>query len=218
MKFDFDNLTQPLSEEDWTELASILNDDAWPDETLDLEGLDGLIAAGVCGPRHTNLTALLPLAFGLAEMPDFDSQDKLIRFLDLTGRRWNEYAQSLMMPPEEMSADNFTVPYLCEIDADDLATATAWTPPPRPGPEHWRPGDWMGRAWAEGFLRTVSADESWLDLLAQDEIYGQLFSPLLFLDLGFNPDHPRIPFEPLEWMGMATANLNRFAVLFRHLD
>ncbi len=218
METDFENLTQPLSEQDWTELANILEADSWPEETLDLEGLDGLIAAGVCGPRRRGPVDVLPLAFGAAEFPEFASPDEFLRFLELAGRRWNEYARSLMVPADEMSEKNFTDPYLFEIDADQLATAKAWMPPKHAGLDHWRPGDWMGRAWAEGFLRVVSTDDEWADMLARDEIHGMLVSPLLFLELGFNPDNPRMPFEPTEWMGEAIANLYRLTALFRHID
>ena len=218
MEVDFEKLTQPLSEQDWAELASILNADSWPDETLDLEGLDGLLAAGACGPRRTNPIDVLPLAFGTAEFPEFASPDKLLRFLELAVRRWNEYARSLLVLPDEMSEETFTDPYLFEIDTDDLATAMAWAPPKRAGLDHWRPGDWMGRAWAVGFLRVVSTDDAWANMLARDENHGRLVAPLLFLELGFNPDNPRMPFEPTEWMGEAIANLYRLVALFRHID
>lgn len=218
MRIDGDAPIQPLTDAEWGELAEILADERWPETTLDLEGLDGVIAAGACGPRQLLPMQVLPLIFGRIDMPEFENAERFSRFLELASRRWNEYAHALDMDPDKMGVDDLIEPFCYEGDSEQLALANAWKAPKKVTEETFRPGDWMGREWASGFVSVVHQyPDAWWEITAMDEGLSQLFSPFLMLELGFNPDQPKAPFTPDEWLTVACVHLYHFANMYRTL-
>jgi uncharacterized protein len=219
LKLETEELTAPLSEADWEELNELLWDKRWPETKLDAEGVDGVISAGVCGPRSIQPLQVLPLIFGQREMPEFESQEALNRFLQLTMRRWNEYASALNADPEILTPENLITPFCYESDPEQMAIATAWKVPAKPEETAFRPGEWVAREWSYGFMSVVREHrDAWWEIASLDADYVKLLSPMVLLELGFNPDHPRAQFEPDSWLAQAVAHLYHLSTLYRELD
>ena len=209
----------PLAEADWQKLEELLEDECWPETMLNAEAIDGVIAASLCGPRGVKSSEVIPLIFGLTEMPDISLDDKYQRLLQLFFRRWNEYSVALMIDIDNVTEENFIQPFYYDDDPEQWAIAKAWKPPPEAGKDDWRPGDWAGRAWATGFMSAVSARrEAWLEIATLDENCIQLLSPILLLELGFNREHPTLKFSPHKLMPAIIANLYHLSHFYRMLD
>ena len=63
-----DKLNQPLSDADWERLAEILEQ---TNASVDIEAMDGLLAAFACGPRELMPSDVLPLAYDDEVLPEF---------------------------------------------------------------------------------------------------------------------------------------------------
>jgi len=92
MNSDPSDLRKTLDETDWDRLDAILA--SFGDRAeVDLEGLDGLIAAFACGPRSLMPSHMLPLAFKEDEIPEFTREADAQEFFSLAFRRGNEYSR-----------------------------------------------------------------------------------------------------------------------------
>ena len=215
MKFDQEDLEKPLHDADWDRLEAILTSLGDRAE-LDLEGLDGLIAANACGPRDMRPFQVLATAFEDGELPEFASQDDLRDFISLSLRRTNEYVRLFGLEKGQITEENVVVPTLVELGEQDIAMAREWTPDAAAaGSGTRRPGRWPGQAWARGFMRAHWAyPDSWSSLDESED--GPLtLAPLMLLDVGYNPDHPEQPFDPETWIAMLPLMLREIDGFYR---
>jgi uncharacterized protein len=161
----------PLTDAEYNHLSSVLNRFC-DDHAMNLEELDGFLAALICGPAHVHPSDYLPEIWGgaMADEEVFSSQQELKDFLDLLMRHWNVVADTLQ------SGDVF-LPLLLE---DDHGTAHA-------------------NDWARGFMRGMDLRrEDWSELL-DDEAHGGWLVPILALAHEHDPDPSMRPYqEPVD--------------------
>ncbi len=162
---------RPLTETEYDRLSSVLS--RFRDEhAMNLEELDGFLAALICGSAPVHPSEYLREIWG-GEMPDeeaFLSQQQLKDFLDLIMRHRASVADTLQ------SGDVF-LPVLLE---DDHGIAHA-------------------NDWAQGFMRGMDLRrEDWADLL-DDEDHGGWLVPIFALAHEHDPDPTMRPYpEPMD--------------------
>jgi len=130
-------------------------------KAMNLEELDGFLAALIAGPEMVRPSEYYSQVFGgpMDETCEFDSLDQANDILGLISRNWNIIAGTLY-------ADE---PYLPMMFENDEGVAT-------------------GNDWARGFMRGVEMRrEAWVDLIASDE-YGGSILPMLMLYHEHDPD------------------------------
>jgi len=137
-------------------------------QPMNLEQLDGFLAALICGPEIVRPSEYLPVIYGsdMVLEDSFGSQSVLQDFLSLIMRHWNVIADTLH------SGDVF-LPLLLE---DDRGVTTA-------------------NDWATGFLRGMEFHkEQWAALLA-DEEHGGWLLPIFVLAHEHDPDPEVRPYK-----------------------
>ncbi|MBL8513379.1 MAG: UPF0149 family protein [Betaproteobacteria bacterium] len=213
------DMMTPLTDADWDALDNILASPPINGNVLSLEAMDGLIAAGVCGPRGISTMEVIELMFEDEGFPEFEDPEAFERFLSLVMRRWNEYARMLAVPGDQLKEEDWVEPYIYTADPEDVAEAKAWKVPARIRDDSMRPGDWDGRGWASGFMLCVqSFREEWFALGEVDPECMTLLGPALMMEAGFNPENPRAKFEPEKWFGEVLGVMPAFAGMYRALD
>lgn len=215
MELSKKDLDRPLNDAHWDRLAAILDSPDMRAE-LDLEGLDGLIAANACGPRDTPPMQVFAAAFEGGEFPDFASAKDGGDFVSLALRRMNEYVRFCGLERGQLTVENILVPTLLEVSEDAVATALEWTPDAAAASEGVRrPGRWQGQAWARGFMRAhLAYPESWIPFDRSED--GPLrLAPLMLLDVGYNPDHPEQKLDTETWITMLPLMVRDIDAFFR---
>jgi len=162
---------EPLTDEECDRLSSALErfGDKRP---MNLEQLDGFLAALVCGPEIVLPSEYLPQIWG----DDLVSGDRLITrpifqdFLSLIFRHWNVIADTL-------HSDDVYLPLLLEDEN----------------------GTFHANDWASGFLRGMDLRrDQWADLLG-DEQHGGWLVPIFALAHENDPDPTMRPYsEPID--------------------
>lgn len=209
----------PLTDADWEALDNILASPPINGNVLSLEAIDGLIAAAVCGPSGVSTMEIIELMFEDRSVPEFENREAFEKLLSLVMRRWNEYAQMLKLPGDQLKDEDWVQPFLYNADPKDVAEAKAWKVPAKITGETIRPGDWDGRSWASGFMLCVEAFHAeWFALGDVDPECMSLLGPALMTELGFNPENPRAKFDPEKCLADALGLLPTFAALYRELD
>ena len=96
------DLSQPLSDEEFDELADFLVSDSTPDDSMDISMLDGFLTAVVIGPNLIPPSRWLPLVWGeTAEQPmNWASARQAERMTGLVMRHMNDIAWLLKEDPE----------------------------------------------------------------------------------------------------------------------
>lgn len=132
------------------------------EHAMNLEELDGFIAALICGPSTIPPSEFLPEIWGGGEMADaesFASEADGPRFVQAVIQHWNFVAETLQ-------SGDFYLPLLLE---DNKGVAQA-------------------NDWAHGFMRGMNLrQEDWLDLVNDEENGGSLV-PILALAHEHHPD------------------------------
>jgi len=151
---------QSLTEAELSELEGYLGSEALPEACMDLEMLDGFLAAVVVGPDPIAPSEWLPLALGFLdegdEEPEFRDEREGERIQQLVMRYYNSVAIVLGEVPESYA------PLFYEGDDD-----------PEEVP--------VGMLWAEGFLAGVAMrQDEWQPLVDDDEA-SELTMPILAL-------------------------------------
>lgn len=155
----------PLSEQDYQRLETILQRFA-AQGAMNLEQLDGFLAALLAGPESLPPQDCLPLILGEAFDDDdaFHNPKELERFARLVSGHWHDIAHALQH-------DNFA-PWLT-ADAD---------------------GEVHGHDWAEGFYQGMQLmAEDW-QLLFDDAEHAPALAPILALAFERHPDPEMRPF------------------------
>ncbi len=156
---------QALTEGELSELEGYLGSEALPEACMDLEMLDGFLAAVVVGPEPIAPSEWLPLALGFLdegdEEPEFRDEREGERILQLIMRYYNSIAIVLQEVPESYAPLFYEVPEeLDEDDEDDVP---------------------VGMLWAEGFLAGVAMRQDDWQPLVDDEEATELTMPILAL-------------------------------------
>ncbi|MEW6415231.1 MAG: UPF0149 family protein [Pseudomonadota bacterium] len=148
--------SQPLSDDELADYDDLLHDIGERiDRPLSVEILDGFSAALIVSPRMIMPSEYFPVLFGDSEAATFEGESEMQRFMDYFFRRWNEIAQALSAPVENLADPRALAPLILDWDAvlADLpqAEATALRAEGVPG---------YGELWASGVLEAV---EHWED-------------------------------------------------------
>ena len=158
---------QPLTDAEFERLSGVLGrfDNKHP---MNLEQLDGFLAALICGPEIVRPSEYLPVICGndMALEDSFGAHSVLQDFLSLIMRHWNVIADTLH------SGDIF-LPLLLE-DENGISLANDW---------------------ATGFRRGMEFHkEQWAALLS-DEQHGGLLVPIFALAHEHDPDPDMRPYK-----------------------
>jgi uncharacterized protein len=159
--------SQPLTDAEFERLSGVLGrfDNKHP---MNLEHLDGFLAALICGPEIVRPSEYLPVICGddMVLEDSFNAQSVLQDFLSLIMRHWNVIADTLH------SGDVF-LPLLLE-DEGGISRANDW---------------------AKGFLRGMELRKTdWAALLA-DEKHGGWLVPIFALAHEHDPDPEMRPYK-----------------------
>lgn len=197
----------PLSSAEITAFAELL--DSIGDQTgfpLELEALDGFIAALHCSPREITPAEYLPVLLGEDYQDAFTSTPQFAEFIDYFNRRWHDVAACLAHPVEDLSDPAVLMPMLNDWEAT-LAEMTA----EEQSEVNALDIAYYGMAWAEGFIWVV---EYWEDEWtlpaghALEDTLDELLDPFYILTV---PDveqseHER-RYTRQEWVGEALGNI-----------
>jgi uncharacterized protein len=158
---------QPLTDEECDRLSAVL--ERFGDQhSMNLEELDGFLAALVCGPESVLPSEYLPKILGdnLVLENSTTAQPLLADFLSLIIRHWNVIADTL-------HSDDVYLPLLVE-DEKGISPANDW---------------------ASGFLRGMDLRRGeWADLLG-DEQRGGWLVPIFALAHEHDPDPTMRPYD-----------------------
>ena len=152
--------SQPLTDAELERLTAVLT--RFGDKhAMNLEQLDGFLAALICSPELVPPSEYLPVIWGgdIVLEDEFSAQPTLKDFLSLVMRHWNAIVDTLQ-------SGEVYLPLLLE-DEDGITHANDW---------------------ANGFLRGMDLrKEHWADLLDDDD-QGGLLVPIFALAHENNPD------------------------------
>jgi uncharacterized protein len=163
----------PLTDADLDVMADILAAEWTPEQTMDLEEIDGLLAGMLCGPRLMMPSAILPAIFGDKD-PVWPDMETAQRFIGLLMRRWNEIAGALAAPVERLDDPRAYVPLLIEWDEAAKSAQEALAS----GEIDRLPQ--YGELWAHGFMQAVRmTQDDWGDLPPDDDEGAQLVEEAL---------------------------------------
>jgi len=161
--------TQPLTDAEFDRLAEVLQ--RCGKHAMNIEMLDGFLAALICGPETVLPSEYLPKIWGgdQTNEPAFDSQSVVRESLLLIMRHWNAICH-------DVQSDGEFLPVLLN-DESGVAPANDW---------------------ANGFLRGVDMRrDSWLTLIEDDD-HGGVMIPIMALAYEHHPDPEMRPYkEPM---------------------
>jgi uncharacterized protein len=159
--------SQPLTDAELERLSGVLGrfDNKHP---MNLEQLDGFLAALICGPEIVRPSEYLPVICGndMVLEDSFGTQSVLQDFLSLIMRHWNVIADALH------SGDVF-LPLLLE-DENGISHANDW---------------------AKGFLRGMELRRTDWAVLLDDEKHGGCLVPIFALAHENDPDPEMRPYK-----------------------
>ena len=156
----------PLPDEHCDRLQALL-DRSGSGSAMNVERLDGFLAALVAGPELVMPSEYLPVVYGreLGGDAGFETEDELREFMSLLMQHWNAIADTLR-------AGDVYLPVLCE-DENGIAD---------------------GKEWAQGFMQGVNLRRaSWSDLITNEKEGGSV----LAIALRAGEVDPAWPHEPL---------------------
>ena len=166
---DSDFSPEPLTDAELDRLSEVLQ--RFGDErSMNLEQLDGFIAALICGPEFVLPSEYLPEIWGrdLVRQDGFVAEE-LQEFLSLILRHWNVVADTLF-------SGEVYLPLLL-VDENGVSRANDW---------------------AKGFVRGMQVRPGEWSLLVDDEDHGGSLVPIFALAHEHDPDPSMRPFkEPI---------------------
>ncbi len=161
--------SRPLSDDElaaYDDLLQAVSEEA--DLPLSVELLDGFSAALIVAPRLVMPNEYFPVLFGESEPSVFEDEDELRLFMDCFSRRWNEIAEGLKAPVENLADPRAYTPLILDWEAilEDLPAADV-----APLEAHDVPA--YAQQWAAGFLLAVEHwEDDWaLPENSKDEAY-----------------------------------------------
>jgi uncharacterized protein len=185
------SVDQPLSDEELDQLSDFLKETG--SSALNLEAVDGLFCALICGPEAVPPSEYLPEILG--EDFVFDNQEDVSRIMGLLMRHWNTIACTLH---GTLTAPDVYMPILF-VDDDGVT---------------------RGNDWAQGFMRgTLMRSVFWHELMESDE-HGGLLLPMMLLSHERDPDPtmrpPPVPSEKRE--DILLEMIASLTKLYRHFE
>jgi uncharacterized protein len=185
------SVKQSLSDEELDQLSDLLK--TLGPSALNLEAVDGLFCALICGPEVVLPSEYLPRIWG--EDAVFDKQEDVDRIMGLLIRHWNMIARTLQ---GTLKARDVYMPVL--FVGDDGVT--------------------RGNDWAQGFMRgTLIRPMFWQELMASEEHIGLLL-PILLLSHELDPD-PTMrpsPVPPEKREDIIIEMIANLTKLYRHFE
>ena len=158
-----------LSNEELDQLDNYLMSEATPEETMDLEMLDGFLVALAIGPDSTPVEQWLPEVFG-GHLPD--NFDPAIR--DLIVRQSEYVANNFAAPAREKQAEDEPLYFPLVLQEDT-------------GDDKWM--DTLGQYWAGGFRAGLMLrEDEWVEAMDEDEEMSDLVCDIMTLELGRHPE------------------------------
>jgi uncharacterized protein len=180
---------RPLSEEELDQLSDFLT--KMGPSALNLEAVDGLFCALICGTEMVLPSEYLPQIWG--EEFVFDSQSDVDRVIGLLMRHWNTIAGTLR---RTLKAHDVYMPIL--FVGDDGVT--------------------RGNDWAQGFMRGVLIrPRFWRELMQSDD---ELLLPIMLLAHECDPD-PAMrpsPVPPEKREDIVMAMIASLVKIYRHFE
>lgn len=160
---------QQLSNEELEQLDAYLMSEATPDETMDLEMLDGFLVGLAIGPDDTATEQWLPEVFG-GNLPD--NLDPAIR--DLIIRHAESVAACFAAPAREKQSDDEPLYYPLVLQDES-------------GDDNWM--DTLGQYWASGFRAAILLrEDDWTDAMDEDEEMSDIVCDIMALEIGRHPE------------------------------
>jgi uncharacterized protein len=169
------DLNTPLDDEDFELLAELLAAPNLPDDVMNVEMLDGFLAALVSGPRKVAPGDYMALVFGTSQDIEWDGPQQEQRLMRLIDRRINEIHSMLSLPLTKVEEGALLQPFLFETDE---------APQDELDREGNRAGLWLGRDWADGFAQAVEHWKQDWQVLWDDEDFGPALVPIMLLATG----------------------------------
>ncbi len=157
-----------LADQELERLDTYLMSDATPEETMDLEMLDGFLVALVIGPDGVPEDEWLTQVFG-GQIPENLTPD--IRYLIL--RYAGQVAESFAPAAREKQPEDEPLycPMILQDDSDD-----SWV-------------DTLGQFWASGFRAGfMLREEAWGEVMAEDEDLTDAICDIMTLEFGHHPE------------------------------
>jgi len=179
---------EPLSDAQFERLQALL-ESSGPGKAMNMERLDGFLAALITGPDMVMPSEYLPLVCGTESLDEsrFATRDELQEFLSLLMHHWNAIVSAL-------GSGDVYVPVFLE---DEHGVA-------------------HGRDWAKGFMQGVNlCRASWAELIA-DEGAGGAILPMALMADEVDPDWPPEPLtdekreEVLTMMAAGLVRIHRY--------
>jgi uncharacterized protein len=189
-------MDQAFTDLDFERLGDLLAAPNMPEGTMNLEMLDGFLAALACMQPLPQQADYLPIVFEVNDAQDVvwadTAQEDAV--LGLIQRRLSSLSAEFGAPLAQAEAGNLAQPFLFETGELPEDTFDA---------EGNREGEWLGRDWADGFAQAVQA---WDDLWApvwENEDHGMLLVPIMMLATGRDYGAKDFVFDPDELVGDA---------------
>ena len=158
-----------ISNAELDQLDAYLMSDATPDETMDLEMLDGFLVGLAIGPEGAKAEDWLPVVFG-GELPiDLPSS-----IHELIMRQAESVASHFSTAAREKQPEDKPLyePLILQESTED---------------ESWM--DTLGQYWAGGFRAAVMLrEDDWLSAMEEDEELADLVYDIMTLELGRHPE------------------------------
>lgn len=173
-------LNAPLTDDELTVFAALLEDvSERTEQGLSLEHVDGFITALNCGPRLILPSEYFPVLLGDAGLAIFKDAAELEQFMSLFNRRWNQVAQALSAPIDNLADPAALEPLI--MDWDGLLEEL----PPEERASLIADGlPEFASVWAAGFLQVLDVWESdWsLPIDSKDEAFvDEMLDPFFVL-------------------------------------
>lgn len=158
-----------LNNEDLDKLDAYLMSDATPEETMDLEMLDGFLVSLAIGPEGTPVEQWLPEVFGGHLPDDFDPEIR-----DIILRQAEAVAASFAAPAREKQPEDEPLYYPLVLQDET-------------GDDNWM--DTLGQYWASGFRAGILLrEQDWIDAMDEDEELSDLVCDIMTLEIGRHPE------------------------------
>ena len=158
-----------LSNEELDQLDHYLMSEMTPEETMDLEMLDGFLVALAIGPDSTPAEQWLPAVFGghLPENLDPAIHDMILRQAEYVAARF-------AAPAREKQAEDEPLYFPLVLQEDT-------------GDDKWM--DTLGQYWSGGFRAGLMIrEQEWVEAMDEDEEMSDLVCDIMTLELGRHPE------------------------------
>ncbi|WP_035053992.1 UPF0149 family protein [Andreprevotia chitinilytica] len=162
----------PLTDDELEFLDTFLMSPRTPDETMDLEMLDGFLVALAIGPEEIGEEEWLPQVFA-GQTPEFSDQKEADEVLDLI-RRHAATVTTAFAPKhrENVGEEPLYYPVILEDEGMD---------------EKWR--ETLGAYWASGFrIGILAREDLWQAALDEDDDFFEVIADILTLEAGHHPE------------------------------